>query len=153
MDMVELIEPDRVIARLRAPDNPRLLTELARRASLALGLSADAILEALDQREALGSTGIGHGIAIPHARLAGLSHPFGLFARLEHPIDFAAIDGAPVDLVFLLLTPAAADKAHLAALACVSRRLRDRAFAEGLRTVKDGRTLYDRLASPAAVQP
>jgi PTS system nitrogen regulatory IIA component len=151
MEMAELIEPDRVIIGLHVPDKPRLLGELARRAALALGIDAASVLEALSQREELGSTGIGQGVAIPHARVEGLPHSFGLFARLERPVDFAAIDAQPVDLVFLLLTRTDAGKEHLAALACISRRLRDHDVTAALRAAKDGRGLYDHLTGAAAM--
>jgi PTS system nitrogen regulatory IIA component len=145
MEMTDLVEPDRVIAGLRTRDKVQLLNELSRRAALMIGFDVQTVAGALTKREALGSTGIGYGIAIPHARIDGLQHIFGLFARLDHAVDFAAIDGQPVDLAFLLLIPTDAGHDHLAALACVSRRLRDPDVAQALRAAVDRRTLFDRL--------
>lgn len=148
MEIAALIAPDRVIAGLRAADKARLIEALAARAAAALHRDARAILDPLLAREELGSTGIGQGVALPHARLAGIDRPFGLFARLDRPIDFAAIDDRPVDLVFLLLTPEGAGSDHLAALAAVSRRLRDRETGQRLRAAKDAAALHACLAAP-----
>jgi PTS system nitrogen regulatory IIA component len=131
--LAELIGPDRIFETLRVADKPALLAELARRAGAALGLPPATISASLAAREMLGSTGVGGGIALPHARLEGLAGLAGFFARLDRPIDFAAIDARPVDLVFLLLSPAGGPAAHLAALAAVSRRLRDRAVIAAIR--------------------
>ena len=125
MKIADILRPEDVILDLRAADKPRLLEELARRSSELAGVEASAISDALNARERLGSTGMGAGIAIPHARLPSLMRPKGLFARLRSPIDFDAIDGQRVDLVFLLLLPARAHAEHLNALACVARKLRD----------------------------
>lgn len=129
----ELIGPDHVFVQLRVADKARLLQELARRAAQALGLPAADVAAALTAREALGSTGVGSGIAVPHAQVPQLAGTAGFFAQLERPVDYAAIDGKPVDLVFLLLGPPAARAEHLALLAAGTRRLRDRAVAEALR--------------------
>lgn len=145
MQVADLIGPDRVITGLRPADKVQLLQDLSRRAAKALGIDARTIIDALDQREALGSTGIGQGIAIPHAQIAGLQHAFGLFARLDRPIDFAAIDERPVDLVCLVLVPRDAGSEHLAALACVARRLRDPDVARDLRASRDADTVRARL--------
>jgi PTS system nitrogen regulatory IIA component len=131
--LAELIGPDHVFVRLRAADKPRLLQELARRAGAVLGLPAGEIAAALAAREQLGSTGVGSGIAVPHAQLPQLPATAGFFAQLERPVDFAAIDGKPVDLLFLLLGPPQARAEHLALLAAGTRRLRERAVADGLR--------------------
>ncbi len=154
MDIAELITPAGVLAALPASDKPTLLRELAQRAARSLGIDAQAILAALQARETLGSTGVGQGIGLPHTRLDGLGQFFGLFARLERPIDFDAIDERPVDLVFLLLIPPQAGGAHLAALASVSRRLRDREVAAQLRAVRSAAELYRVLTEPnGAVLP
>jgi nitrogen PTS system EIIA component len=137
MDIAELITAERIALDIRARDKPQALEELARRAAGAVGLDHQAILTALAVREELGSTGVGKGIAVPHARIAGLSRVFALLARLERPIDFAAIDDQPVDLICLLLTPASDASGHLPALACISRRLRERNVADRLRQTKD----------------
>ena len=128
-----LITSDCVIPNLRATNKKQVLQELARKAATLTGQSEDAIYEVLAERERLGTTGIGHGIAIPHGKLAGLDRVYGVFARLERPIDFDAIDDQPVDLIFLLLAPANSGSDHLKALAKVSRMLRDRRLCEKVR--------------------
>jgi PTS system nitrogen regulatory IIA component len=145
MEIADVIAPAGVVVGLRARDKRQVLEELIRRAAAGLGLDSGAVFALLFAREELGSTGVGRGIAIPHARVPGLSRVFGLLARLERPVDFAAIDDQPVDLVCLLLTPAAAAADHLPALACVSRRLREKAVADRLRTARDGVALYAAL--------
>ena len=145
MEVADFVTPATVVIGLRAKDKHQLLDEIARRAATALGLEPAAILEPLLAREALGSTGVGRGIAIPHARIAGLPRLFGLLARLERPVDFTAIDDQPVDLVCLLLTPASAAAEHLPALACLSRRLREKGVADRLRAARDGAALYAAL--------
>jgi nitrogen PTS system EIIA component len=133
---------------LRVGDKTQLLRELARRASAALSLDQRVILDALQAREDLGSTGLGKGFALPHARLDALSQFFALFVRLARPIDFAAIDDRPVDLVILLLTPANSGSQHLATLAALSRPLRDDAFVRRLRQASDAASLHKLLADP-----
>lgn len=126
MDISDLITPDRIALDLKIKDKAQLLRDLAGRAEAAgVGIPASRILVALNAREALGSTGLGKGFALPHARLECLTHCFGLFARLARPIEFAAIDGQKVDVVILLLTPADEDASHVGALSLVARRLRD----------------------------
>ncbi len=149
MEITDLVAPDCVIAGLRVRSKSHLLTELARRAAAATGLSQEHIREALEAREALGSTGVGAGLAIPHAQITGLNRFFGLFVRLDRSIDYDAIDERPVDLAFLLLIPADTNE-HLQALACVSRRLRDQTIATKLRKAADARDSYEALtgASP-----
>ena len=133
MTLDELIRPAHVFIRLRAPDKPRLLQDVARRIGAVLGLPAAEIAAALLAREALGSTGVGDGIAVPHAQLPTLTAPAGFFAQLERPVEFAAIDGQPVDLLYVLLSPPEARSEHLALLAAGTRRLRERAVAKALR--------------------
>ena len=125
MNIVDILEPGDVVLDLRAPDKRRLLDDLARRCSEVAGVEPATVAGALHARELLGSTGLGAGIAIPHARIPPLARPTGLFARLRQPMDFDAIDGERVDLVFLLLMPSQAQGDHLDARACVARRLRD----------------------------
>ncbi|MBV8526039.1 MAG: PTS sugar transporter subunit IIA [Acetobacteraceae bacterium] len=131
--MAELIGPGRVILNLRAREKEQLLQELSRLASPLVTLAADQIHQALQKREQLGSTGIGRGIALPHARVDGIEKLFGMFVRLSRPIEFQAIDEKPVDLIFLLLIPPDAGNEHVAALAAISRRLRDPDFTQRLR--------------------
>jgi nitrogen PTS system EIIA component len=134
MEIADFIAAERVVVDLRVRDKAQLLRELATRMeSSAGGVSAETILTALRSREVLGSTGLGRGFALPHARIEGLPRFVGLFARLTRPIDYDAIDGAPVDLVFPLLMPTEAGHNHVAALAVVSRRFRDAAVLARLR--------------------
>src|SRR6185312_1370584 len=106
MEIADLITPETVVANLKVATKKQALIELAHRAAHASGLSEQQILGVLTERERLGSTGIGNGIAIPHGKLPGLDRVVGLFARLDRPVDFEAIDDQPVDLMFLLLAPA-----------------------------------------------
>ncbi|MEG9527753.1 MAG: PTS sugar transporter subunit IIA [Hyphomicrobiales bacterium] len=142
MTVDEFLAPSDVLVGLRAATKNALLEDLARRAAAALGIGLDAIFPALARRENLGSTGIGDGIALPHARLEAVSRPYGILARLREPIDFEAVDDNPVDLVFLLLLPAPARHEPLNALACVARRLRDPETAAALRGARDAAALY-----------
>jgi PTS system nitrogen regulatory IIA component len=128
-----LITADCVIVNLRAGNKRQVLQELAKKAATLTGHSEDAIYEVLNERERLGTTGIGHGIAIPHGKLPGLDRVHGVFAKLDRPVDFDAIDDQPVDLIFLLLAPADCGADHLKALAKVSRMLRDRILCEKVR--------------------
>ena len=133
MTLDALITPGHVFARVRATDKQRLLQELAKRIGAALSVPAADVAAALLAREALGSTGVGNGIAVPHAHMPQLAAPAGFFAQLDRPVDFAAIDGKPVDLLYILLTPPAARAEYLALLAAGTRRLRERAVADGIR--------------------
>jgi nitrogen PTS system EIIA component len=143
----DVIGPNQVIVGLRVADKAQLLQDLARRAAAAISLDQRSILDALQARENLGSTGLGKGFALPHARLATLQAPFALFIRLARPIDFDSIDDRPVDLVILLLTPANGGNEHLATLAALSRPLRDEAFVRRLRQAPDAAALHSLLAS------
>jgi nitrogen PTS system EIIA component len=134
MNIKEFLSPSDTLIDLRASDKTRLLQELARRAAAALGLAPERISAEILKREELGSTGTGGGVAIPHARIQGLNRSFGVLARLDEPIDFEAIDGRPVDLVFLLLLPANPVGEQLKALASVARKLRDPACLRDLRS-------------------
>ncbi len=142
MEIADLLKPEQVIARLRATSKKQALQELARRAAELTGQSERDIFSTLMKRERLGTTGVGNGIAIPHGKLAELEQMFGIFARLEHPIDFEAIDDRPVDLIFLLLAPEEAGADHLKALARVSRLLRDKRACEKLRGTDNAEALY-----------
>jgi PTS system nitrogen regulatory IIA component len=142
MEIVDLITPKSVIANLRATSKKQALQELARFAAGLTGEQERAIFEVLLERERLGTTGVGAGVAIPHGKLAGLKHLYGVFARLETPIDFESVDEQPVDLIFLLLAPESAGADHLKALARVSRLLRDREMCEKLRGSDTGDAIY-----------
>lgn len=150
MDLGDLITPEAVFASLRAQNKKQALHELAEKAAKITGLPAREILETLMQRERLGSTGVGRGIAIPHGRVPQLGRIVSVFARLAEPIPFDAMDGEPVDLIFLLLAPEHAGADHLKALARISRLLRDPTSAEKLRGAHDRSALYAVLTEPAA---
>lgn len=149
MDIADLLTSRGVIAQLRASNKRQALQEIARRAAALSGVAERRIYEILAERERLGSTGIGRGIAIPHGKLAELPRLYGLFARIERPIPFDAIDGKPVDLVFVLLAPTTAGAEHLRALALVSRLLRDAATCQKLRGTDNVDALYALLAARA----
>ncbi|WP_428533783.1 PTS sugar transporter subunit IIA [Rhodopila sp.] len=127
MDIADLLTPDRIVLDVRARDKAQLMSEIGRTfRRLVPALRPEAVETALLAREQLGSTGLGAGFALPHARLEGLQSYLGLLVRLARPIDFDAIDAKPVRLVFVLLIPASAEASHVAALAAISRRFRDR---------------------------
>jgi PTS system nitrogen regulatory IIA component len=151
MTLTDLIAPNAIIPALKVNGKKQAIRELAARAAELTGQGERAILEILLQREKLGSTAVGNGVAIPHGKLPKLGRLFGLFARLERPINFEALDSQPVDLVFLLLAPEAAGADHLKALARVARLLRDPEIARKLRESSDADALYAVLAmSPAS---
>lgn len=137
----DLLGPDAVLAGVEAADKKQLLDSLAQHAALSLNIEAHILTDILWEREKLGTTGVGHGIAIPHGRVPGLTTVRGFFAKLSTPIPFEAVDNTPVDLVFLLLAPQEAGADHLHALAAVSRALRDPVLCEKLRKAKDVPTL------------
>jgi PTS system nitrogen regulatory IIA component len=149
MDIRGLLSPADILVDLPAPDKSRLLSDLSTRAASTLQLDAGAIASQILKREALGSTGVGGGVAIPHARIPGLRRPFGVIARLRRPIAFDAIDEQPVDVVFLLLLPAAAEGEQLNALATVARKLRDKPTLRNIRTASDAATLYQAFMTDA----
>jgi PTS system nitrogen regulatory IIA component len=142
MDIADLLVPRGVIAQLRVSNKKGALQDIARRAASLTGIAERRLYDVLAERERLGSTGIGRGIAIPHGKLAELSRLCGLFARLERAIPFDAIDDQPVDLVFVLLAPAEAGAEHLRALARVSRLLRDATICQKLRGTDNADALY-----------
>jgi len=150
MEIADLIKPDRVVAQLRATSKKQALQDLARRAAEITDQSERAIFSVLMKRERLGTTGVGNGIAIPHGKLPTLDRLYGVFARLEHPIDFDSIDDRPVDLIFLLLAPESSGADHLKALARVSRLLRDKTACEKLRGTDDPEALYALLVDTTA---
>ncbi len=152
MEISDLITPGSVEANLRASSKKQAIQDLARKAADLVGLHERAVFDVLMERERLGTTGVGNGIAIPHGKLAQLDRLYGLFARLETPIDFQAIDEQPVDLIFLLLAPESAGADHLKALARVSRLLRDKTVCEKLRGTDSNEALYALLTEPVATQ-
>jgi PTS system nitrogen regulatory IIA component len=149
MDLRDLLTPERIIPSLKAKHKKQALQELSQRAAELTGLEARDIYDTLLQREHLGSTGLGRGIAVPHVKFRALKDIICLFARLEQPIEFDSIDNEPVDLIFLLLAPEHASGDHLKALARISRLLRDPQALERLRASSDKATLYAALTAPA----
>ncbi len=142
MNISDLLAPDAVLPALKVQSKKQLLQELATRAHAVTRLPERRIFETLNEREKLGTTGVGSGIAIPHGRLAEVTSIAGVFARLETPITYDAVDSQPVDLVFMLLAPENAGADHLKALARVSRLLRNTAICEKLRTATTAEALY-----------
>ena len=146
MNISELLSPADVTIDVRASNKALLLQEFATRTAAGLGLPADRVASYLLKREELGSTGIGKGVAIPHARLPDLQRPCGLLAKLKQPIEFDAIDGQAVDILFVLLLPAAAETEALAALALVARTLRPPENLARLRAARNTSELYSAIA-------
>ena len=146
MEITDFLSPDRAFPDIQATDKDQLLQDLALRAAAALNLPRQTILGPLLQREELGSTGMGNGVAIPHARYSELNRPLGLVARLRKPIDFGAIDDQPVDVVFLLLLPATSGGGQLNALASVARKLREPDVLRRVREAADRTAVFDAVA-------
>jgi PTS system nitrogen regulatory IIA component len=142
MKIRDFLSPTQVMIDVKASDKSRLLEHLSVEAAAEAGLSAAEVVREIAKREELGSTGVGNGVALPHARLPNLKAPFALFARLHHGIDFDAIDGEPVDIVVLLLLPEATDSVKGNALACIARALRDPETLQMLRSARDHERLF-----------
>jgi nitrogen PTS system EIIA component len=140
--MLEFLRPEAVLTHLRGQNKKQILQEISVHAARLSGLDEATIFEVLLQRERLGSTGTGEGVAVPHGKFSRLDHVFGLVARLDKPIDFDAVDGQPVDLLFVLLAPHHAGADHLKALAQIARRLRQPGLVQRLRTARDSDALY-----------
>ena len=145
MPLTDLVLPDAILPSLKATNKKQALQDISDRAAKVTGLPAREIFDILLQRERLGSTGVGHGVAIPHGKLPKCTRIAGVFARLERPIDFEALDGAPVDLIFTLIAPEDAGADHLKALARIARAMRDPAFVARLRATRDAKALYSML--------
>ena len=150
--MRELVSPQAVEAALDASSKKEVLQSLAASAAALLGKDQAELFNVLWERERLGTTGVGHGIAIPHGRVSGLDKVSGFFVRLSQPVNFESIDDKPVDLIFLLLAPEAAGADHLRALAAVSRLLREPKLCEQLRSAKDATALYRLLTETETAQ-
>ena len=150
MEIADLLSPDAVMSHLKAAGKKQVLQEMAHKAAGLTRLPERRIFETLSEREKLGSTGMGQGIAIPHGRVPGIEKMTGLFAQLDQPVDFDAMDDQPVDLVFLLLAPEGAGADHLKALARVSRLLRNQSVCEKLRAASQQAALYALLTEPSA---
>ncbi|HLS69586.1 MAG TPA: PTS IIA-like nitrogen regulatory protein PtsN [Kiloniellales bacterium] len=150
MLIADLLSPEGVLPALRVTSKKQALQELARRAADLIALPERTIFDVLIEREKLGTTGVGNGIAIPHGKLPHLGRLHALFARLASPVDFDAIDEQPVDLICVLLAPQEAGADHLKALATISRLLRDRVICEKLRGSESRDALYALLTESAA---
>lgn len=147
MDLSDLIDVPAIMPALKANSKKQLLQLLAERAAQITGLPEREIFDTILQRERLGSTGVGNGIAIPHGKLPGVKRITGVFARLETPVDFEALDDAPVDLVFLLLAPESAGADHLKALSRIARVLRDPETVAKIRGTRDATAVHALLAA------
>ena len=145
MEINDLLPPDGVTADLKVTSKKQALQDLAKRAAEVSGLQERAVFDVLMERERLGTTGVGNGIAIPHGKLPNLDRLYGFFARLGQPIDFQAIDERPVDLIFVLLAPESAGADHLKALARISRLLRDQGVCDKLRGTDSAEALFATL--------
>jgi PTS system nitrogen regulatory IIA component len=148
MELADILTEDSVIFCTDVTNKRDVLERLSAQAAVETGLPTGTIFEAIDSREALGSTGLGNGIAIPHGKLPGLKAVTAVFARLDQPVEFDSVDDRPVDLVMMLLAPIGAGADHLKALALVARLLRSEAVAERLRSLRDPARLYELLAQP-----
>src|SRR5580700_837917 len=147
MTITDLVAPEAILPALKVNSKKQAIQELSARAAVLTGQNERAIFEVLLQREKLGTTAVGYGVAIPHGKLPKLER---LFGRLERPIDFESMDGQPVDLVFLLLAPEGAGADHLKALARIARLLRDQDVAKKLRASREAQAIYSVLALPPA---
>lgn len=150
MPLTDIVAPNAIIPALKANNKKQAIQELSAQAAKLTGLNERTILEVLQQRERLGSTAVGSGVAIPHGKLPKLGRLFGLFARLEKPIEFEALDNQKVDLIFLLLAPEGAGADHLKALAKIARLLRDPEIARKLRESQDADALHAVMKLPPA---
>jgi PTS system nitrogen regulatory IIA component len=148
MDLGDLLKPEAVLPSLHTQSKKQMLQEICATAARLSEVPEREIFDTVLQRERLGSTGVGNGVAIPHGKLRALDRLIGVFARLQRPIDFNALDDQPVDLVFLLLAPEAAGADHLKALARIARVLREPAVQQRLRVAGDAAALYEILTNP-----
>lgn len=150
MEIADLVAPNAVLAGLKASGKKQALQEVGHKVAEVYGLDSGAVIDGLLAREKLGSTAMGSGVAIPHARLAGVKSIIGLFVQLSKPVEFEAADGQDVDLMFVLLAPDEAGADHLRALARVSRLLRNPATCEKLRASDNADVLYALLTELTA---
>ncbi|MBV2359622.1 PTS sugar transporter subunit IIA [Thalassococcus sp. CAU 1522] len=152
MKFLDILKPEAVKVLSAVSSKKRLMHDIAELAEDAYGITAETTVDALLERESLGPTGVGHGVALPHARLADLQEVVGVFILLEKPIDFDAVDRQPVDVVFALFAPEDAGVEHLKALALVSRNLRDASLCAKLRANHDPATLFTILTETESVR-
>ena len=146
MDLSDLVSPDAIMPSLKVQSKKQAIQALAEKAAQLTGVPEREVFDTLLQRERLGSTGVGHGIAIPHGKLVAFDRIVGVFARLETPIEFESLDNEPVDLIFLLLASEGAGADHLKALARIARILREPGMREQLRDATDKESVYSLLA-------
>ena len=151
-DLSDLLDREAILGALKANSKKKVLQDMAGPAAQRTGVPERQIFETVLQRERLGSTGVGNGIAIPHGKMKGVERLTGVFARLASPVDFDAIDGEPVDLVFLLLAPEGAGADHLKALSRIARAFRDPARVERLRATNDPEAILALLTEPGRPQ-
>lgn len=152
MELSDILRPEAVKVISATSSKKRLFQDIGDIANTIYGLESQRTVEALMERESLGPTGVGHGVALPHARLSGLDKVVGIFVMLEKPIDFGAVDRQPVDIAFSLFAPEDAGVEHLKALALVSRTLRDPSLCSKLRANLDATTLFAILTESQSVQ-
>lgn len=152
MDISKILDPQAIKLVAKMTSKKRLFQDLGEIAANAYGLSLSDTVDALQERESLGPTGVGHGVALPHARIGGLDRVVGAFMRLEAPMDFDAVDRQPVDLIFALFAPAQSGVDHLKALALVSRTMRDADICAKLRSNGDAATLHAILTEGPATK-
>jgi len=148
MELVDILTKDCVVACAKVASKRQLLQAFADKISQCSNLDATTVFETLMNRERLGSTGLGNGIAIPHGKISGLEGVIALFARLDSPIEFDAVDDQPVDLAIMLLAPEGSGADHLKALARIARLLRTESLVEQLRQTRDRKQLYEILTTP-----
>jgi PTS IIA-like nitrogen-regulatory protein PtsN len=150
MDLSDMVQVSAILPHLKANSKKQVLQLISERAAAITGLPEREIFDTVLQRERLGSTGVGNGIAIPHGKLAGIKQITGVFARLEQPVDFEALDDQPVDLVFLLLAPEGAGADHLKALSRIARVLRDAETVKKVRGTRDASAIHSLLSTAPA---
>jgi PTS system nitrogen regulatory IIA component len=146
-EVTDLLSPDEVVTDVRVADKNSLLGELSRRASIKLGLDEHVVFDALTNREKLGSTGVGQGLALPHARIKEIARMHGVFYKLMKPIQFGAIDDEPVDLFFALLVPASQDREGIRALSCIARQLRGQDILKSIRHATTPEAIFELLTA------
>lgn len=145
MKLSAIVTPARVVADITVTSKKKALEELSKLLAQGAGVAESEILNGLTAREKLGSTGLGHGVAIPHGRLSGVKTSVGAFVRLKHPVDYDAHDGQPVDLLFGLIVPATATEEHLKHLAAIAEKFSDDTFCKSARAAGDAKTLHELL--------
>ncbi len=147
MELNDIISPDSILANLKPNSKKQLLQELADVGAARIGMEPPAVFETLLERERLGSTGVGNGVAIPHGKIAGIKKIVGVFAQLSKPVEFDAMDDQSVDIVFMLLAPEGSGADHLKALSKIARVLRDQSVLTSIRNTTDSEVIYSLLTA------